>query len=30
VPLYLWYGRGKEAEVLPQILTVARVTGLGA
>jgi thiol:disulfide interchange protein len=28
VPLYLWYGRGKEAEVLPQILTVGRVKGL--
>jgi thiol:disulfide interchange protein len=28
VPLYLWYGTGKEAEVLPQILTVSRVKAL--
>jgi thiol:disulfide interchange protein len=28
VPLYLWYAPGKEADVLPQILTVSRVTGL--
>jgi thiol:disulfide interchange protein len=28
VPLYLWYAPGKPAEVLPQILTVGRVTGL--
>jgi len=28
VPLYLWYAPGKDAEVLPQILTVSRVTGL--
>ena len=30
VPLYLWYGAGREAEVLPQILTVGRVTGLAS
>jgi thiol:disulfide interchange protein len=30
VPLYLWYAPGKEAEVLPQILTAARVTGLAS
>jgi thiol:disulfide interchange protein len=30
VPLYLWYGRGKDAEVLPQILTIRRVKGLAA
>jgi len=29
VPLYLYYAPGREAEVLPQILTVGRVTGLG-
>jgi thiol:disulfide interchange protein len=28
VPLYLWYAPGREAEVLPQILTVGRVAGL--
>jgi DsbC/DsbD-like thiol-disulfide interchange protein/cytochrome c biogenesis protein CcdA len=28
VPLYLWYAPGREAEVLPQILTVGRITGL--
>jgi thiol:disulfide interchange protein len=28
VPLYLWYAPNREAEVLPQILTVGRVTGL--
>jgi DsbC/DsbD-like thiol-disulfide interchange protein/cytochrome c biogenesis protein CcdA len=28
VPLYLWYPPGREAEVLPQVLTVGRVTGL--
>ena len=28
VPLYLWYAPGREAEVLPQILTVNRVVGL--
>jgi DsbC/DsbD-like thiol-disulfide interchange protein/cytochrome c biogenesis protein CcdA len=28
VPLYLWYAPGREAEVLPQILTVGRVKGL--
>jgi thiol:disulfide interchange protein len=28
VPLYLWYAPGREAEVLPQILTVGRVTDL--
>ncbi|HEY0028602.1 MAG TPA: protein-disulfide reductase DsbD domain-containing protein [Allosphingosinicella sp.] len=27
VPLYLWYAPGREAEVLPQILTVSRITG---
>jgi thiol:disulfide interchange protein len=30
VPLYLWYAPAKEAEVLPQILTVGRVKGLAA
>jgi thiol:disulfide interchange protein len=30
VPLYLWYAPGREAEVLPQILTLGRVTGLSA
>jgi thiol:disulfide interchange protein len=30
VPLYLYYGPGREAEVLPQILTTATLTGLGA
>jgi thiol:disulfide interchange protein len=28
VPLYLWYAPGKGPEVLPQILTVGRVTAL--
>jgi thiol:disulfide interchange protein len=28
VPLYLWYAPRKKAEVLPQILTVGRVTNL--
>jgi DsbC/DsbD-like thiol-disulfide interchange protein/cytochrome c biogenesis protein CcdA len=28
VPLYLWYAPGKPAEILPQILTVGRVTAL--
>jgi DsbC/DsbD-like thiol-disulfide interchange protein/cytochrome c biogenesis protein CcdA len=28
VPLYLWYAPGREAEVLPQILTVARIKAL--
>jgi thiol:disulfide interchange protein/DsbC/DsbD-like thiol-disulfide interchange protein len=28
VPLYLWYAPGREAEVLPQLLTVGRLTGL--
>jgi thiol:disulfide interchange protein len=28
VPLYLWYAPNKPAEVLPQILTVGRVTAL--
>jgi DsbC/DsbD-like thiol-disulfide interchange protein/cytochrome c biogenesis protein CcdA len=28
VPLYLWYAPGREAEVLPQILTVSRITEL--
>lgn len=30
VPLYIWYAPGREAEVLPQILTVGRVTGLAS
>jgi DsbC/DsbD-like thiol-disulfide interchange protein/cytochrome c biogenesis protein CcdA len=30
VPLYLWYAPGKEADVLPQILTVGRVTALAS
>jgi DsbC/DsbD-like thiol-disulfide interchange protein/cytochrome c biogenesis protein CcdA len=30
VPLYLFYRPGAEAEVLPQILTVGRVTGLAS
>jgi thiol:disulfide interchange protein/DsbC/DsbD-like thiol-disulfide interchange protein len=30
VPLYLYYGPGREAEVLPQLLTVGTLTGLGA
>ncbi|MET1111340.1 MAG: thioredoxin family protein, partial [Allosphingosinicella sp.] len=30
VPLYLWYGPGGEVEVLPQILTVGRMTGLAS
>jgi thiol:disulfide interchange protein len=29
VPLYLYYAPGSEAEILPQILTVGRVTALG-
>jgi thiol:disulfide interchange protein/DsbC/DsbD-like thiol-disulfide interchange protein len=28
VPLYLWYAPGKQAQVLPQILTPATLTGL--
>jgi thiol:disulfide interchange protein/DsbC/DsbD-like thiol-disulfide interchange protein len=28
VPLYLWYAPSKEAEVLPQVLTVGRVAAL--
>lgn len=28
VPLYLWYAPGREAEVLPQILTVGRMRAL--
>ena len=28
VPLYLWYAPGKEAEILPQILTTGTVTAL--
>ncbi|MEA3044338.1 MAG: hypothetical protein QOH47_2176 [Sphingomonadales bacterium] len=28
VPLYLYYAPGREAEVLPQLLTVSRLTGL--
>jgi len=30
VPLYLWYKPGKEAEVLPQVLTPATLTALAA
>jgi thiol:disulfide interchange protein len=30
VPLYLYYGPGREAEVLPQLLTTGTLTGLGA
>ena len=30
VPLYLWYAPGKDAEVLPQILTPRAVAALGA
>ncbi|HYW15911.1 MAG TPA: thioredoxin family protein [Allosphingosinicella sp.] len=30
VPLYLWYAPGREAEVLPQILTIGKVKGLSA
>jgi DsbC/DsbD-like thiol-disulfide interchange protein/cytochrome c biogenesis protein CcdA len=30
VPLYLWYAPGKEAQVLPQVLTVGAVAGLGS
>ncbi len=30
VPLYLYYAPGRDAEMLPQILTVGRLTGLGA
>ncbi len=30
VPLYLWYAPGKPAEVLPQILTVGRVSALSS
>lgn len=30
VPLYLYYAPGRDAEVLPQILTVGRLKGLGA
>ena len=29
VPLYLWYGRGQEPQVLPQILTPSTVLALG-
>lgn len=28
VPLYLWYAPGKEAQTLPQLLSVATLTGL--
>ena len=28
VPLYLYYAPGRDAEVLPQILTVGRLTSL--
>ncbi len=30
VPLYLYYSAGGEAEILPQILTVGRLTALGS
>ncbi|QPQ54139.1 thioredoxin family protein [Allosphingosinicella flava] len=30
VPLYLYYAPGKPPEILPQILTVGRLTGLGS
>ncbi len=30
VPLYLWYAPGREPEILPQILSVATLTGLVA
>jgi DsbC/DsbD-like thiol-disulfide interchange protein/cytochrome c biogenesis protein CcdA len=30
VPLYLYYGPGREAEILPQILTAGRLTELAA
>ncbi|HEX8639538.1 MAG TPA: thioredoxin family protein [Allosphingosinicella sp.] len=30
VPLYLYYAPGREADILPQILTVGRLTRLGA
>lgn len=30
VPLYLYYAPGRDGETLPQILTVARLIGLGA
>jgi thiol:disulfide interchange protein len=30
VPLYLWYGPGKEPEVLPQILTVGRMKAIAS
>ena len=30
VPLYLFYAPGQDAEVLPQVLTVGRLTALGA
>jgi thiol:disulfide interchange protein len=28
VPLYLWYAPGKEAQILPQVLTPGTITGL--
>ncbi len=28
VPLYLWYAPGREATILPQILTTGTITGL--
>jgi thiol:disulfide interchange protein len=28
VPLYLWYAPGKEARILPQVLTAGTITGL--
>jgi thiol:disulfide interchange protein len=30
VPLYLYYGPGRDAEVLPQLLTAGTLTGLGS
>ncbi|HEX8528012.1 protein-disulfide reductase DsbD family protein [Allosphingosinicella sp.] len=30
VPLYLWYAPGREAEILPQILTVGRMKALAS
>ena len=30
VPLYLFYAPGRDAEVLPQLLTVGTLTGLGS
>jgi hypothetical protein len=30
VPLYLYYAPGRDAEMLPQILTAGRLAALGA